>query len=227
MGAFDCAAVTLPACRAVLQRLTEEDLSAPRRAPSTPSAMSVSTWCGPWCCWPPSPASRSTPPLPVRPTPRWRQPPKRRWRPGGTAGSTARWRSDAACCRPAWPSRSCRSSCSCTVGTSPMRPGTTSMSRPRSRPTSWTAPGSSSPRTSGVEASPPRCLPERRPRSCSGRSRSPAGRRRPAQPPVTVIETAGRASSDTSTNSPAWRAVAAARLTTVPVAASVPGSVAV
>ena len=29
MGAFDCAAVTLPACRAVLQRLTEEDLSRP------------------------------------------------------------------------------------------------------------------------------------------------------------------------------------------------------
>jgi len=29
MGPFDCAAVTLPACRAVLQRLTEEDLSRP------------------------------------------------------------------------------------------------------------------------------------------------------------------------------------------------------
>jgi uncharacterized protein (TIGR03086 family) len=29
MGPFDCAAVTLPACRAVLQRLTEDDLSCP------------------------------------------------------------------------------------------------------------------------------------------------------------------------------------------------------
>jgi uncharacterized protein (TIGR03086 family) len=29
MGPFDCAAVTLPACRAALQRLTEEDLSRP------------------------------------------------------------------------------------------------------------------------------------------------------------------------------------------------------
>lgn len=29
MGPFDCAAATLPACRAVLQRLTEEDLSRP------------------------------------------------------------------------------------------------------------------------------------------------------------------------------------------------------
>jgi uncharacterized protein (TIGR03086 family) len=29
MGPFDCAAVTLPACRAVLRRLTEEDLSRP------------------------------------------------------------------------------------------------------------------------------------------------------------------------------------------------------
>lgn len=29
MGPFDCAAVTLPACRAVLQRLTEDDLSRP------------------------------------------------------------------------------------------------------------------------------------------------------------------------------------------------------
>jgi uncharacterized protein (TIGR03086 family) len=29
MGPFDCAAVTLPACRAVLQRLTREDLSRP------------------------------------------------------------------------------------------------------------------------------------------------------------------------------------------------------
>jgi len=29
MGPFDCAAVTLPACRAVLQRLTEADLSRP------------------------------------------------------------------------------------------------------------------------------------------------------------------------------------------------------
>ena len=29
MGPFDCAAVTLPTCRAVLQRLTEEDLSRP------------------------------------------------------------------------------------------------------------------------------------------------------------------------------------------------------
>jgi uncharacterized protein (TIGR03086 family) len=33
MGPFDCAAVTLPACRAVLQRLTEEDLS--RSTPCT------------------------------------------------------------------------------------------------------------------------------------------------------------------------------------------------
>ncbi len=29
MGPFDCAAVTLPACRAVLQRLTEDDLARP------------------------------------------------------------------------------------------------------------------------------------------------------------------------------------------------------
>lgn len=29
MGPFDCAAVTLPACRAVLQRLTEKDLARP------------------------------------------------------------------------------------------------------------------------------------------------------------------------------------------------------
>ena len=29
MGPFDCAAVTLPACRAVLRRLTEDDLSRP------------------------------------------------------------------------------------------------------------------------------------------------------------------------------------------------------
>jgi len=29
MGPFDCAAVTLPACRAVLQRLTEDDLTRP------------------------------------------------------------------------------------------------------------------------------------------------------------------------------------------------------
>src|SRR5258708_9259364 len=33
MGPFDCAAVTLPACRAALQRLTEEDLS--RSTPCT------------------------------------------------------------------------------------------------------------------------------------------------------------------------------------------------
>ena len=47
--------------------------------------MRFSTWglcSGPWS--PASPASRSTPPLPVRPTPRWRQPPKRRCSgPGG------------------------------------------------------------------------------------------------------------------------------------------------
>ena len=69
--------------------------------------------------------------------------------------------------------------------------------------------------------------PEATALAAADRVHRPAAVSWPAQPPVTVIETAGWASSAASTKSPARRAAAAARLTTAPAAGSVPCPVAV
>ena len=167
MGPFDCAAVTLPACRAVLQRLTEDDLARP-----TPCAEYTVSDVGQHLVRsmvllasvagePLDGPAAGTLDTQVADT---AEAALAAWRRRGLDGSVAVGRSvlPASLAMEIIPLELLVHGWDIAQATGPA-----SMSRPRSRATCLTAPGSSSPRTSGGVASPPRCPPARTPRSCA------------------------------------------------------------